>query len=359
MKRFFALALAAIMMLSLAACGGKKEETSAPAETPAATEKPAESSEAACEPLTIKMYNAVAGQTIDGTLIPKTIELLEKYSDGAITVELIPAGTLGKEKEAVQLLQMGDIDMLPLSIDGVDFGTPDVNMNWTSLPYLFEGWDEVDSEYNNGWMLERHKEVAAEYGIDIIENLDNGLKCLIGTGKVPASITDLKGKIVRTPDIPIFHYYYEQLGLTTVSGIDQYTGLQQGTMDCITNSPWAMNVFHLEEVADWIYVTQESWGTMYWTANLDWTSSLTDAQREVVYKAAKEAAVFTRQEIRDTCENYLDKAAEAGVEIVYPDDASVEIMKTAASKTWNELRDDFDPVAMDRLFADYLPDQVK
>lgn len=360
MKRFFALILAAIMALSLVACGGgKKEENPAPAEKPAETEKPAESTEAGCEPLSIKMYNAVAGQTIDGTLIPKTIELLEKYSNGAITVELIPAGTLGAEKEAVQLLQMGDIDMLPLSIDGVDFGTPDVNMNWTSLPYLFNGWDEVDSEYNNGWMLERHKEVAAEYGIDIIENLDNGLKCLIGTGKVPASITDLKGKIVRTPDIPIFHYYYEQLGLTTVSGIDQYTGLQQGTMDCITNSPWAMNVFHLEEVADWIYVTQESWGTMYWTANLDWTSSLTDAQREVVYKAAKEAAVFTRQEIRDTCENYLDKAAEAGVEIVYPDDASVEIMKTAASKTWNELRDDFDPVAMDRLFADYLPDQVK
>lgn len=73
-------------------------------------------------------------------------------------------------------------------------------------------------------------------------------------------------------------------------------------MDCITNSPWAMNVFHLEEVADWVYVTAESWGTMYWTASLDWTSSLTDAQREIVYQAAKEAAQYTRQEIRDTCE---------------------------------------------------------
>ena len=359
MKKVLSFAMALAMCLSLAACGSRKD-TSAPADpSPPADASDSSSTKAACEPLTIKMYNAVAGQTIDGTLIPKTLELLEAYSGGAITVELVPAGTLGAEKEAVQLLQMGDIDMLPLSIDGVDFGTPDVNMNWTSLPYLFNGWDEVDSEYNNGWMLERHKEVAAEYGIDIIENLDNGLKCLIGTGKAPTSITDLKGKIVRTPDIPIFHYYYEKLGLTTVSGIDQYTGLQQGTMDCITNSPWAMNVFHLEEVADWIYVTQESWGTMYWTAGKDWTDSLTDAQREIVYKAAKEAALITRQEIRDTCENYLDKAAEAGVEIVYPDDASIEIMKQAATKTWHELRDDFDSAAMDRLFADYLPEQVQ
>lgn len=286
MKRFLALLLTGIMALSLVACGGDT------AEDPAAGGEET-SGEAACEPLTINMYNAVAGQTVDETLIPKTIELLEEYSGGAITVNLIPAGTLGAEKEAVQLLQMGDIDMLPLSIDGLDFGTTDVNVNWTSLPYLFDGFEEVDSEYNNGWMIERHREVAAEYGIDLIENLDNGFKSLIGTGPTPSSIKDLAGKIVRVPDIPIFHYYYEQLGLTTVAGIDQYTGLQQGTMDCITNSPWAMNVFHLEEVADWVYVTAESWGTMYWTASLDWTSSLTDAQREIVYQAAKEAARST------------------------------------------------------------------
>ena len=344
MKRFLALLLTGIMALSLVACGGDT------AEDPAAGGEET-SGEAACEPLTINMYNAVAGQTVDETLIPKTIELLEEYSGGAITVNLIPAGTLGAEKEAVQLLQMGDIDMLPLSIDGLDFGTTDVNVNWTSLPYLFDGFEEVDSEYNNGWMIERHREVAAEYGIDLIENLDNGFKSLIGTGPTPSSIKDLAGKIVRVPDIPIFHYYYEQLGLTTVAGIDQYTGLQQGTMDCITNSPWAMNVFHLEEVADWVYVTAESWGTMYWTASLDWTSSLTDAQREIVYQAAKEAAQYTRQEIRDTC-------TAAGVEVVYPDEESIAIMKNAAYNTWMGLEDEFDPVAMERLMADYLPEEI-
>lgn len=362
MKKTLSLVLTLVLALSLAACGGGQgtsaaDSTAPPAADSSATDSPAADSgaQAEVEPLTIKMYNAVAGQTIDGTLIPTTIKLLEEYSGGAITVELIPAGTLGAEKEAVQLLQMGDIDMLPLSIDGLDFGTPDVNMNWTSLPYLFTSFDEVDEHYNNGWMLERHREVAAEYGIDVIENLDNGLKCLIGTGAVPTSITDLSGKIVRTPDIPIFHFYYKQLGLTTVSGIDQYTGLQQGTMDMITNSPWAMNVFHLEEVADWILMTEESWGTMYWTAGLEWAQSLTDAQREVIYKAAKEAAVITRQEIRKDCTDFITKAEAAGVTIVQPDEASIEIMKEAAYSTWFELGQNFDEVAMERLYADYLP----
>ena len=85
--------------------------------------------------------------------------------------------------------------MLPLSIDGVDWGTPDVQMQWTSLPYLFDSFDEVDSEYNNGWMFQRHKEVAAQYGICLLENIENGFKCLIGTGKTPTSMDDLKGSI--------------------------------------------------------------------------------------------------------------------------------------------------------------------
>ena len=83
MKRFLALLLTGIMALSLVACGGDT------AEDPAAGGEET-SGEAACEPLTINMYNAVAGQTVDETLIPKTIELLEEYSGGAITVNLIP-----------------------------------------------------------------------------------------------------------------------------------------------------------------------------------------------------------------------------------------------------------------------------
>ena len=98
-----------------------------------------------------------------------------------------------------------------------------------------------------------------------------------------------------------------------------------------------------------------TWPDIYFVHQADWEHE----EEILLHQAAKEAALITRQEIRDTCENYLDKAAEAGVEIVYPDDASIEIMKQAATKTWHELRDDFDSAAMDRLFADYLPEQVQ
>ncbi len=355
LKKVITLLLVVAMIFAMAACGSSSSSSSSSDSSSEATTDDSTASDE-IEPLTITMYNPVAGNTVDGTLIPKTIELIEEYSGGAITVELIAAGTLGAEKETAQLLVMGDVDMVPLSIDGVDFACTDTEMNWTSLPYLFDSFDEVDSEYNYGWMFERHQEVAATYGVDLLANIGNGFKCLIGCGTVPTSITDLAGKIVRCPDIEIFHTYYAELGLTTVSGIDQYTGLQQGTMDCITNSYWAMDVFSLQEVADWLYVTNESWGTMYWAANLEWTSSLSDAQREVIYKAALEAAEYTRAEMRETINGYEAVCEAAGMTVVYPSDEDMSIIKEAAYNTWVALRDNFDSVAMDKLFESYLPE---
>lgn len=89
MKRFLALLLTGIMALSLVACGGDT------AEDPAAGGEET-SGEAACEPLTINMYNAVAGQTVDETLIPKTIELLEEYSGRRHHGEPDPRRYLGR-----------------------------------------------------------------------------------------------------------------------------------------------------------------------------------------------------------------------------------------------------------------------
>ena len=69
MKRFWATILAALMMLSLAACGGDNADTTDTEDTGRHPPRriPPTRRRGCCEPLTIKMYNAVAGQTVDGT----------------------------------------------------------------------------------------------------------------------------------------------------------------------------------------------------------------------------------------------------------------------------------------------------
>jgi len=281
---------------------------------------------------------------------------VSELSGGAITCNITPAGTLGAEREATQLLMMGDIDMGVFSIDGLDWLVPDVGMSWICLPGLLTSWDEVDERYNDGWMFERHKEVAAEHGIDLISPGEFGLKVYLGTGTPIKSMADFKGKIIRIPDVEYHHDYITALGAMPVSGIDMYTGLQQHTMDAVQNNIPASELFKLEEVVDWITLTWDMYGTNYWLANGDFTAGLSDAQREIVYTAAKEAALYIRKTYREMTDTWLKKCMDdPTIEVIEISDEMKAEMQEIGYRIWNDYRTKFDTVAMDRIFEEYYP----
>ena len=353
MKRILTMILALTMALSLAACGGSKNDSSS---TPADS-TPAEDSTAAndVEELTINLYNPVAGSVTD-TSYTIFADKVSELSGGKITCNITPAGTLGAEREATQLLMMGDIDMGVFSIDGLDWLVPNVGMSWICLPGLLNSYEEVDEYYNNGWMFQRHKEVAAENGIDLICPGEFGLKVYEGTGSPIRSMADFKGKIIRIPDVQFHHDYIEALGAMPVSGIDMYTGLQQHTMDAVQNNIPASELFKLDAVVTWITLTWDMYGTNYWVANGDFSASLSDAQREIVYAAAEEAAQYIRDQYREINDSWVQKCIDnPNIEVIEPDDEMKAEMKKVGYQIWEQYRDQFDSVAMDRIFEEFYP----
>ena len=230
MKRIFALVLTLAMALSLAACGGTDQPADNTGDEAPATDSAGTGSEV--EELTINLYNPVAGTVTDNSYT-LFAERVSELSGGKITCNITPAGTLGAEREATQLLMMGDIDMGVFSIDGLEWLVPNVGMYWVSLPGLLNSFEEVDEYYNNGWMFQRHKEVAAENGIDLICPGEFGIKVFLGTGEPIRTMEDFKGKVIRIPDIDMNHDYISALGAMPVRGIDMYTGLQDAGIETI------------------------------------------------------------------------------------------------------------------------------
>lgn len=345
MKRILTLLLTAVMVLPLAACGGGD----------AGAGGSGSGADGAVDPVAIRIYNPVAGATTDG-MIEKFSKLVSEYSEGAITCDITPAGTLGAERETGQMLMLGDVDLTLLSIDGVDMALAKEGMSWICLPGLFNDYDEVDSEFVNGWMFERQREMAAENGMDLIAPIENGLKVIVGTGTPIQSLSDFKGKILRVPDIEFHHSYYTALGAMPVSGIDMYTGMQQHTMDGIPNNPWALELFKIDEVADWVLKLNDIYGTMYWSANGDFSSSLTDEQRDIIYRACKETAEETRAEMRQIGADWLAKCEEnPNIQVIEPSAELKAQIQEIGYGIWEDYADDFDSVAMERLLSEYAP----
>ncbi len=347
-KKFLASVLAGVMTLSLAACGSQ------PSPAPESSGGDV-SGDAVCEPLTINLYNPVAGAVTD-TSYTMFADRVSELSGGAITCNITPAGTLGAEREATQLLTMGDIDMGVFSIDGLEWMVADVGMYWVSLPGLLNSWEEVDEHYNNGWMFARHKEVAAEHNIDLICPGEFGLKAFMGTGKPLRTMDDFKGMVIRIPDVDMNHDYISALGAMPVSGIDMYTGLQQGTMDAVQNNIPASELFKLDEVVDWVTLTWDMYGTNYWVANGDFSAKLSDAQREIVYTAAEEAAQYIRDTYRGVTDEWVEKCREnPNIEVIDISEDMKAQMLDVSYQIWEKYRAKFDSVAMERIFEEFYP----
>ena len=306
------------------------------------------------EPVTVTLYNPVAGEVND-TSYQVFKENVEKMSKGAMTVEIIAAGTLGAEREATQLLMAGDtFDGGLFSIDGLDWLTPDTGVYWLSLPGFINSYEEVDEVYNNGWYFERHKEVAAENGVDLVCPGEFGLKVFLGTGDPIRTFEDFQGKVIRIPDIQMNHDYIKALGATSVSGIDMYTGLQQGTMDAVQNNIPASDLFKLEEVVTWVTLTWDIYGTNYYLFNKNFTDSLDDVQKEIVYASSKKACQYIRDTYREINDTWVQEARDnPNIEVIDIDEEFQAKLKEVAFQIWDDTRDQFDPVAMDRMYEEY------
>jgi C4-dicarboxylate-binding protein DctP len=63
-------------------------------------------------PIVIKFSHVVASDTPKGKAAEKFKELAEKYTDGKVKVEIYPNSTLYKDKEELEALQLGAVQML-------------------------------------------------------------------------------------------------------------------------------------------------------------------------------------------------------------------------------------------------------
>src|SRR5215218_1285794 len=71
---------------------------------------------AAQSPIVIKFSHVVATNTPKGLAAEKFKELAEKYTDGKVKVEVYPNSQLYKDKEEVDALQLGAVQMLAPSL---------------------------------------------------------------------------------------------------------------------------------------------------------------------------------------------------------------------------------------------------
>ena len=141
-KKVLSLALCAMMVLSLVACGGSNSSSSeGSASAPAATSGSESSDSAATgddpgDPVTLVFSIAAVPTDAHGMAQQTFKETLERISGGNMTVECYDSGTLYGQDTEHDALKNGDVDMIYSSASWLTDGSPWISM--FTAGYIFQ-----------------------------------------------------------------------------------------------------------------------------------------------------------------------------------------------------------------------------
>ena len=157
-------------------------------------------------------------------------ETLERLSDGKFTVVEHPSSALGGERDMIEGLQIGSVDLVITSSGPLGNFAPEVLV--LDLPFLFR-----DYEHARGVL-------DGEIGQEMLENMrdqdlvglawsENGFRHLTNSQRAVDAPEDLDGLKVRTMENQVHMRAFEAMGAapTPMAWPEVYTALQQGTVD--------------------------------------------------------------------------------------------------------------------------------
>ncbi|MGZ0709665.1 TRAP transporter substrate-binding protein [Coraliomargarita sp. W4R53] len=161
---------------------------------------------------------------------------LQDRSGGTMTVELYPGGQLGNDRECLELLQVGSLDMAVTSAVILEGFAPPFKI--FGLPYLFENkkqrLDALNGEFGHQLL-----ESGIPYRLRGLAYFDAGSRSFYTKDAVVKTPDDLIGKKIRVLGSPMAIRTVRALGAspTPISWGELYTALQQGVVDAAENNP--------------------------------------------------------------------------------------------------------------------------
>src|SRR3977135_4243799 len=265
------------------------------------------------DPIVIKFSHVVAPNTPKGLAAEKFKELAEKYTNGKVKVEVYPNSQLYKDKEELEALQLGAVQMLAPS--NSKFGPIGVReFEVFDLPYILPDLKTL-RKVTDGPLGGKLLKLLDAKGMTGLAYWDNGFKQMSANKKL-VSPADYRGVKFRIQSSKVLEAQFRSLGsIPQVMAFSEvYQALQTGVVDGQENTWSNMYTQKMHEVQK--YITNTNLGYIGYVVVVNkkfWDGCPADI-RASCEKAMKEATAYgNRQSAKEN------------------DEALAEIKKTAKS----------------------------
>ena len=316
MKKLVALLLALALVFSVAGCSnGDTSNTESTAEsTNDSSSEPANEDNSEGEKF--ELVGAINLDTEHPYYLGmvKFAELMEEKSGGRITMEVYPNAQLGNERDVVEALQYGSVDITLVSAAPLTNFTDDFQV--FDFPYIFNNRDHAYAVFDGEIGQTMLKNLEA-YDLIGLELLENGFY-YITSNKPIQDPSDMEGIKIRSLENPMQVEGYNALGGNGIAMAfsEVFTSLQNGTLNAAGLTPSVVGSQKMYTVNPYLAATNH-----YYAAAPLLMSKITydkmDAElQSIVREAAAEARDYQREQSKIFDEKMLKEMEEYGTEIV-------------------------------------------
>lgn len=243
------------------------------------------------------------------------IDTLTELSGGAFTGEQAPAGQLGGERDMIEGLQIGSLDVVITSTGPLGNFVPEVYA--LDLPFLFRDYDHARAVLDG----EIGQELLAKIDENNLVGLgwsENGFRHVTNSQRPVRTPADLEGLKLRTMENRVHMEAFSEMGAapTPMAFPELFAALQQGVVDGQENPITVITASKFWEVQGHASLTGHVYSPVAILASPILMDGLTEEQRGWFYEAAKASAAATRAEVNRLEEEGVALLRENGMEVI-------------------------------------------
>ncbi|MDD2309915.1 MAG: TRAP transporter substrate-binding protein [Desulfuromonadaceae bacterium] len=266
---------------------------------------------AAPAPLVIKFSHVVSNETPKGQAANYFKKLVEERTKGAVKVEVYPNSQLFKDKEEMEALQMGSVQMLAPSLAKfAPLGLKEFEL--FDLPFIFDDYAEL------------HKVTQGPVGAKLLKSLetrglmglgywDNGFK-VMSANKPLHKPEDMRGLKMRIQSSKVLDSQMRSVGAIpqVLAFSEVYQALQTGVVDGTENPPSNLYTQKMHEVQKYVTVSNHGYLGYAVLVNKKFWMGLPAGIRTTLENAMKEATVYANSVAKKDNDDALAAVKKSG-----------------------------------------------
>jgi len=278
------------------------------------------------EPIVIKFSHVVTPDAPKGKAALLFKELAEKYTDGRVKVEVYPNSSLYKDKEELEALQLGSVQMLAPSIAKFSpLGVKEFEI--FDLPFLLSDEARARQMMASPMMADLNKKLEAK-GVLPLAYWDNGAHDYTAN-KPLISPDDFRGMKMRIQGGKVLDAVTRELGAIPqiIAFGELYQALQTGVVDGEDNVPTNILTQKLYDVQRYMTISHHGRLTYALITNKTFWNSLPEDVRAQLDRAVKETNTFFNDTAAKDNADAIEKIKASGK-------TEIHILTEAEKKAW-------------------------